>query len=155
MDASGVAEYCTPTIPFVKVVTFAVVTIALAMVKVTGFVVPAAVVTLRLTVPDAVAEMIKVAVSSVPLATLTLLIETAGLLAFTIAPELKFVPLKVMFILVPGAPEFGMTDVMVGAVEAAELMVKVTEPVSEPLAEATATLAEPVALAEIAKVAEI
>lgn len=129
-----------------------VVMIPPLMEKVTALVVPAGVVTVRVTRPEALAEMTNVAVIWVVLAMITLLIETPRVPTITVAPAAKFVPVSVTFTLVPADPELGLIDVIVGA---AGLIVKVTGAVGVPPAALTVTLAEPLALAEIENVAMI
>ena len=69
----------------------------------------------------------------------------------TVAPEAKFVPVSVTLTFVPGAPEFGLTEVNVAG---RGLMVKTTVPVVPP-AEVTLMFDDPVALAAMANVAVI
>ena len=69
----------------------------------------------------------------------------------TVAPEAKFVPISVTLAFVPGAPEFGFTEVRVGG---RGLMVKANVPVV-PAAVVTLMFDDPVALAAIANVAVI
>jgi len=85
------------------------------------------------------------------LTAVTLLTLTAELLDFTVAPETKFVPASVMLTFVPGAPEFGLMDVRLGA---AELILKATGLVVPP-AVVTVTLPDPDALEATANVAVI
>ena len=84
-------------------------------VKLTGPLVPAAVVTVTLAAPvDASAPIVKVARICVGLVTLTFVTVTPGFPTATVAPATKFVPVSDTPTLVPCVPDDGLTAVRVG-----------------------------------------
>ena len=117
----------------------------------TAAVVPAEVVTVTVTDPEALAPIAKVAVICVALTTVMLLTATDELFTFTVAPEAKLVPVRVTVPLVPDNPPLGLRDVSVGV---SGFKPKLTGLVV-PLEVVTVTLIVPVALAAIANVAVI
>ena len=121
------------------------------MLKLTGAVVPPAVVMVTLPDPDALEVRANVAVIWVALTTVTLVTVTPEFETLIVAPCKKLVPVKVTLALVPGAAALGLMEVSVGAPEPMlnEMLPLVPPPV------VTVTFTGPDALAAMAKVAVI